>query len=805
MSVRSWLNKPARRPSRGEDLTKFTGNQREPGASEQGDRSTSQTEESFATMDGPLEDTDDSTDDDDDHFAIICDRECDPTVDDSDDSFQSITELRTNHEYHGATRDNRIVVDGKTYRRIMEVDVKVINKESSRLLDIMLQPLTPTSTPEMKVKKTVQAVEVSPFPGTLTALTLNPVEGTQPDGFKLVVERILGVFSERSPFVDMHGRVLGLDMSDGLRLILRRDTQGDPKLDVVNGNEFNDMVTQLDASTQPPVLPRPFGPTTDDRTVTKDANTGASAGSRFHNDNRRYKSERKDQGGRPTGSNVPIQENILDREPASAPKDTFTQSPTSGREPAILDTSSRTTNTTGTDIHINRSDQIARKRTKRQKIIEGYITDDKGDEDSGVSTSVSASDAGLHNSKSDLDDVASAQKGHQTEEYEVREWESSQQQIEKEGWPEISYGPGIQVAYSTQPPLLPISQPSRIDALNPASAINGDDQWRKLVWNNFQVFLCSFTLYGELCCAARTLDALEHLRQIHDSPTSGPEDLTSSAFSCFRRWGSFPPVIVVHTDVYLSRRNTASTLASRFGGSLAADLGSLHGGQIQPLENEVCGRVEDIYEKLQTEWTYLTALLVALTSIGTAIFAIPSDSFFAVKPSMRPLVATLCLCAAAGLVCVIWNFWRYGWASGVGVGAQNGNGSKSLAGAAGAHRFMSRAMDLNGTYVTLALLSRIPAGAALVSVLTLLIFFCLVTYGAAGKMVGTVVTIVAIPVCGQYVVWAAWKAFRITTWGIEGIAKGAGACLRNAVAWARGVQVTAPKLEAERSGDQHKL
>ncbi|KAK1217296.1 hypothetical protein PQX77_020034 [Marasmius sp. AFHP31] len=815
MSVRSWLNKPSRRPSRGEDLT-FTGNQKDASASERGDGATSQKGEALANMNDSLEDTDDSTDNDDDfldHFPIVRDSKCSPAPNDSDDSFQSITGNLTDYVYpNDSMRDSQIILGEKTYRRIVEADVKFINEESSRLLDIMVKPQTSTSTSEtppsswvptiVKVRKTVQAVEVSPLPGVATALTLKPMERTQSDGFQSVVERVLGVFHEGSPLVDMHGRILGLDVSDGLRLILRRDTQGDPNLDVVNGNEFNDVITQFNASTQPPLSHRPFEPTTDSRTETKDTNTGASAGSRFHNDNRRYKSERKDQAGRPTSSNVSIQGNMSDRGPASAPKGTFTHSSTSRPEPAILDTSLKTMNTTGTNIHINRSAQIARKRIKTRKIIKGYITDDKGDEDSGASTSVSASDAGLHNSNSDLDDVASVGKGQWTDENQVRGWENSvtQQQITKEGWPGISHGPGIQVAHSTQPPLLPVSQPFRTNVLNPAPAVNGNNQWREWVWDNFQAFLCSFTLYGELCWAARTLGYLEHLRQAHDPSNSDSGESTSSAFSIFRGWGSFPPVTIFHPDAYLSRRNTASTLASRFGGSLAADLSSLPGDQVQLLEKEVCGRVEDIYEKLQKEWTYLTALLVALTSIGTAIFAIPSDSFFAVKPSTRPLVATLCLCAVAGLVCVIWNFWRYGWASGVGFSAQNDNGSN---GSADAHRFMSRAMDINGTYVTLALLSRIPAGAALVSVLTLMIFFCLVTYGAAGKIVWTVVTIVAIAVCGQYVAWGARKAFRTITWGIGGIAEGAWACLRCAVAWTRGIQVIAPKVEAERSGDQH--
>ena len=44
--------------------------------------------------------------------------------------------------------------------------------------------------------------------------------------------------------------------------------------------------------------------------------------------------------------------------------------------------------------------------------------------------------------------------------------------------------------------------------------------WESWLWYKTELFLCAFTVYGELCCAARSLDALSEYSKLHHGSSS---------------------------------------------------------------------------------------------------------------------------------------------------------------------------------------------------------------------------------------------------------------------------------------------
>ncbi|EEB92414.1 hypothetical protein MPER_09081 [Moniliophthora perniciosa FA553] len=157
-------------------------------------------------------------------------------------------------------------------------------------------------------------------------------------------------------------------------------------------------------------------------------------------------------------------------------------------------------------------------------------------------------------------------------------------------------------------------------------------------WLRFEKCLCAFTVYGELCSAAKCLDSV---LQCSKAQVGGAAD----GFKSTESVNSWISATVVE------------------------------GGEFSRLEEEAKGRVEKVYQRLQNEWSYVGALLVALAAVDTAVFAISPDSLFAVSSVARPMVAMSSVCAGCGIACVVWFLWWYGWGSGVGFGGHDGAGS----------------------------------------------------------------------------------------------------------------------------------
>ncbi|KAJ8076331.1 hypothetical protein PM082_000752 [Marasmius tenuissimus] len=553
-------------------------------------------------------------------------------------------------------------------------------------------------------------------------------------------------------------------------------------------------------------------------------------------------------------------ESITDHEGLSEPPSSPIESPVLTD---VTNVKKRRTKATGIDPHLNAEDQSPRRRIKKRKPIKGfniYSDDDVGmmsvtcsefeesDADVGGrndgydSTLDKGIDWGL-DEDDDEGDVTLSPEQEKTEERRSWPW------IPRVSWISGMLDPAIIPMYSTGPsqqggqgsgptisfhPPPPSSSPEPDDTLTtppilltaspepefaqlkpfPTTASDlerGDsesenpDPWLEWLWYKTELLLCSFTVYGELCCAARSLDALAEYSKLHhgsmsdSSPSllqgsiSGRGEMRantrSNSFSSFRSWGSARPTLVdgdVENGVF---RGTTS-LGNRFGDSLAVSSPDGGGGggvyptsHFERLEREARERVEKVYTRLQMEWTYVAGLLAALAAVDTAVLAITPDSLFGINSSARPLVATSSVCSGCGIVCVVWFLWWYGWASGVGV-SQGGVGG----GLGGVDGFMSRALDINKTYVSFALTSRIPACLMFFSALTLMGFLSVVAYDAAPFIVWIVCSGVVVGMGGQFVVWGIVRAVRGIFWGVRGVGRGVRCCLRVVVGRVKGMR-----------------
>ncbi|KAF4573594.1 C2 domain-containing protein [Pleurotus pulmonarius] len=117
---------------------------------------------------------------------------------------------------------------------------------------------------------------------------------------------------------------------------------------------------------------------------------------------------------------------------------------------------------------------------------------------------------------------------------------------------------------------------------------------------------------------------------------------------------------------------------------------------------------EKIFSRLQTEWTYIGGLLVALAAVDTAVFAISDDSIFVVDPYARNAIAASSIASGLGISCDAWFLLRYNWAD--------------------LHTFINRAKDVFDSYFFFAISARVPCFCMLVSAVSLLGFLGRVAY-----------------------------------------------------------------------------
>ncbi|KAK1223152.1 hypothetical protein PQX77_013974, partial [Marasmius sp. AFHP31] len=113
-----------------------------------------------------------------------------------------------NNSYQCAHAEDRVVLYGKTYRRIMDGDIVVQRQDSSRVISVTIKPEGGVSTSRtsaesqvVQVRKTMQTAEVIGFGGMFTLTTYESANEND-DGFKLVLDCVQkAATSLRSPFL----------------------------------------------------------------------------------------------------------------------------------------------------------------------------------------------------------------------------------------------------------------------------------------------------------------------------------------------------------------------------------------------------------------------------------------------------------------------------------------------------------------------------------------------------------------------------------------------------------------------------
>ncbi|KAK1217837.1 hypothetical protein PQX77_019492, partial [Marasmius sp. AFHP31] len=114
-------------------------------------------------------------------------------------SFLSIAgnaNIHNNHNHnHNYSQRDRITVNGKTIRVVMDSDIHCLRQQFSEILSVHVEPDDEASTSSkpqvVRLKKMVQTAEVSGYQGRYTATTLEPVVGEDQDLFKKIVKSTL--------------------------------------------------------------------------------------------------------------------------------------------------------------------------------------------------------------------------------------------------------------------------------------------------------------------------------------------------------------------------------------------------------------------------------------------------------------------------------------------------------------------------------------------------------------------------------------------------------------------------------------
>ncbi|KAK1220942.1 hypothetical protein PQX77_016255 [Marasmius sp. AFHP31] len=109
-----------------------------------------------------------------------------PTIGDHA-NFQNVAGNAITNNYHYSQRD-RINVNGKMIRVVMDSDIHCIRHQSSKILSVDVKPDDDASTSSkpqvVRLKKMVQTAEIVGYQGRFTATTLEPVNGEDQHLFK---------------------------------------------------------------------------------------------------------------------------------------------------------------------------------------------------------------------------------------------------------------------------------------------------------------------------------------------------------------------------------------------------------------------------------------------------------------------------------------------------------------------------------------------------------------------------------------------------------------------------------------------
>ncbi|KAK1219876.1 hypothetical protein PQX77_017380 [Marasmius sp. AFHP31] len=156
-----------------------------------------------------------------------------PTVGDHA-SFLSIAGNANTYNYnynHNYLQRDRITVNGKTIRVVMDSDIHCLRHQSSEILRVDVEPDDEASTSSkpqvVRLKKMVQTVEISGWQGRYTATTLEPVDREDQDLFKKITKSVLqAAVCHRSALLT---QLFAVTESDAMTMLTYKE--------LTNGNE----------------------------------------------------------------------------------------------------------------------------------------------------------------------------------------------------------------------------------------------------------------------------------------------------------------------------------------------------------------------------------------------------------------------------------------------------------------------------------------------------------------------------------------------------------------------------------------
>lgn len=159
---------------------------------------------------------------------------------------------------------------------------------------------------------------------------------------------------------------------------------------------------------------------------------------------------------------------------------------------------------------------------------------------------------------------------------------------------------------------------------------------------------------------------------------------------------------------------------------------------------------DKVFARLQTEWTYIGGLLVALAAVDKAVFSISPGSLFDVNSYARSAIATSSIASGLGIACDAWFLLRCNWAD--------------------LQTFIARARDVYGSYFFFSLSARVPGLCMFISALSLMLFLGLVAFDAWPEGVIAVCFMVGVVMSLQFLVYGAhWCVGRVVEGGRTGI------------------------------------
>ncbi|KAF8651164.1 hypothetical protein AX16_004842 [Volvariella volvacea WC 439] len=151
---------------------------------------------------------------------------------------------------------------------------------------------------------------------------------------------------------------------------------------------------------------------------------------------------------------------------------------------------------------------------------------------------------------------------------------------------------------------------------------------------------------------------------------------------------------------------------------------------------------EACHKRLQSEWQYSGAILLALTGVDVAILAISTDAIFPVSENAKRAASASVMASVLGLFYTVFFFLRYNWID--------------------VDTFSQRAKDVYGSYASFALSARIPGICMLISVLSLLTFVFFVAYDAWAQGVLALCFFVGVITTLQFLIYSThWLAGKV--------------------------------------------